>query len=84
VDTGLETNKGARLKNVLQHVKGTFHVTYGDGVGDVDIAELTAFHKSHGKLATITTYQPESQYGMVQFDNQGIVTGFDEKPRLKD
>jgi len=84
VDTGLETNKGARLRKVLQHVKGPFHVTYGDGVGNVDIPQLTAFHQSHGKVATLTTYQPESQYGIVQFDGSGIVTGFEEKPRLRD
>ena len=84
-DTGLETNKGARLAKVLKHLEGeAFHLTYGDGLGDVDIKDLTAFHKSHGKLATLTTYQPYSQYGMVQIDNDGQVLGFEEKPRLRD
>lgn len=84
-DTGLDTNKGGRLTRVLEHVRGqTFHVTYGDGLGDVDLHELVKFHRSHGKLATITVYQPFSQYGIVQVDDSGLVTGFEEKPRLED
>jgi glucose-1-phosphate cytidylyltransferase len=85
VDTGLETNKGSRLKHVLSHTNGqAFHVTYGDGVGDVNINSLQEFHRSHGKLATITGYQPLSQYGIVQFDSESVVTGFEEKPLLDD
>jgi glucose-1-phosphate cytidylyltransferase len=85
VDTGLETNKGSRLRHVLGHTNGQpFHVTYGDGVGNVNINELQKFHQAHGKLATITTYQPLSQYGIVQFGEDGVVTGFEEKPLLDD
>lgn len=85
VNTGLDTNKGGRLKRVLEHTKGQpFHLTYGDGLGNVDIPALEAFHRAHGKLATVTTYQPLSQYGIIQFDEHGLVTGFEEKPRLSD
>lgn len=85
VDTGLETNKGSRLKRVLQHLEGqSYHVTYGDGLGDVNLRALEDFHRAHGKLATVTTYRPFSQYGIIQFDEKGNVTGFEEKPRLDD
>lgn len=85
VDTGLDTNKGGRLKRALKHVnEQPFHVTYGDGLGNVDIPALEAFHRAHGKLATVTAYQPLSQYGIMQFDADGLVTGFEEKPRLSD
>ena len=60
----------------------SFFVTYGDGVGDVDIDALLAFHRSHRRLATITGVQPRSQYGLVEADQAGQVAGFDEKPRL--
>ena len=84
-DTGLETNKGARVAKVLKYLDGEpFHLTYGDGLGDIDINALVAFHRSHGRLATLTGYQPYSQYGVVQMDGDGLVTGFEEKPRLTD
>lgn len=84
-DTGLETNKGARIKKVLKYLDGErFSLTYGDGVGDLDLDALLAFHESHGRLATVTGYQPFSQYGVMQIDNQGYVTGLEEKPLLPD
>jgi glucose-1-phosphate cytidylyltransferase len=84
-DTGLETNKGARLAQVLPYLSGQrFHLTYGDGIGDLDIQQLTDFHLAHGKLATITVYQPPSQYGIVQVGHDGLVLGFEEKPILAD
>ncbi len=84
-DTGLDTNKGARVARVLRYLGGEiFHLTYGDGVGDIDIGALVSFHQSHGKLATMTIYQPRSQYGIVQIQDDGLVTGFEEKPRLND
>ncbi len=84
-DTGLETNKGARVARILPYLDGQpFHLTYGDGLADIDLQALTAFHRSHGKLATLTAYQPYSQYGIVQIDKDGLVTGFEEKPRLSD
>lgn len=83
-DTGLDTNKGARVTRVLQYLDDgePFHLTYGDGVSDIDIRELTRFHKSHGKLMTVTGYQPFNQYGILELDDDGLVTGFEEKPRL--
>ncbi len=85
VDTGLETNKGGRLARVMQHLEShPFHITYGDGLGDIDLMALVDFHRAHGKLATITAYQPYSQYGILQTDHTGLVTGLEEKPRLSD
>ncbi len=84
-DTGLDTNKGARLARVLPYLNGdTFHLTYGDGLGNIDIEALIAFHRAHGKLMTVTGYQPYSQYGIVQVDETGLITGFEEKPRLSE
>jgi glucose-1-phosphate cytidylyltransferase len=84
-DTGLETNKGARVAKVLKYLNGEpFHLTYGDGLGDINIRELTNFHRQHGKLVTLTGYQPFSQYGVIQVQEDGLVTGFEEKPRLRD
>ncbi|NDJ54207.1 MAG: NTP transferase domain-containing protein [Chloroflexi bacterium] len=84
-DTGLETNKGGRLARVIKYLEGeVFHLTYGDGLGDIDLTGLVAFHKSHGKIATVTGYQPYSQYGILNLSEAGEVTGFQEKPRLLD
>jgi len=83
-DTGLETNTGGRVKHVESYVKGdTFLVTYGDGLADVDIARLIAFHKSHGKLATVTTVQPASRFGITVLDENSRVTNFSEKPKVE-
>src|SRR5574341_1789556 len=85
LDTGLDTNKGGRLVRAMQHLKGQpFHVTYGDGLGDIDLSALLTFHRAHSKIATVTAYQPYSQYGIMQIDSTGLVTGFEEKPRLAD
>ena len=82
-DTGLRTNKAARIRRVAEYLgDGSFFVTYGDGVGNVDIAALLAFHRQHGKLATITGAQPFSQYGLVEAEADGSVKRLDEKPRL--
>ena len=83
-DTGVEVNTGGRVKRVEQHVKGdTFMVTYGDGLSNVDIKKLLAFHQSHGKLATVTTVQPVSRFGITQIDDQSRVTSFSEKPKVE-
>ena len=82
-DTGLRTNKGARIRRVAEYLgEDTFFVTYGDGLGDVDINALLAFHRGHGKLATITGVRPFSQYGLVDVTDDGRVTGVYEKARL--
>ena len=82
VDTGDETLTGGRLKRVADYVKDedAFCFTYGDGVADVDIRALIAFHRQHGKRATVTAVQPPGRYGAL--DMQGTtVKGFVEKPK---
>lgn len=73
---------GGRLKRVAGYLQGeeAFCFTYGDGVSDVDIAASIAFHRSHGKLATVTAVQPPGRYGALQLDG-AAVQGFTEKPR---
>jgi glucose-1-phosphate cytidylyltransferase len=82
IDTGEETLTGGRLKRVAPYLEGeeSFCFTYGDGLSDVNISEEVAFHKSHGKLATITAVQPPGRYGALEIDS-GHVKGFTEKPR---
>ncbi len=82
VDTGDTTQTGGRLKRVKEYVKNedSFCFTYGDGVSDIDISELIQFHRSHGKLATVTAVSPPGRYGALERDND-LVTGFSEKPR---
>ena len=82
-DTG-DAEKGSRIYRVAQYIDSdTFFVTYGDGVGDLDIDALLAFHREHGRLATVTGVHPRSQYGIVQVDGGGQVTGFIQKPQLE-
>lgn len=85
VDTGSETETGERLRRAAQHVDGDrFFATYADGVGDVDLAELVAFHDRRSALATVTTVPLPSQYGTLETDGYGRVQMFREKPRLPD
>ena len=80
-DTGINTLKGARLKRIETYIKGdTFLCTYGDGLSDVNIHELLAFHKSHGKIATITGVHPSPRFGEIHHVN-GLVQAFSEKPQ---
>ena len=82
VDTGDSTLTGGRLKRVADYVRGeeSFCFTYGDGVSDIDITAEIAFHKHHGKLATVTAVQPPGRYGALQISDQQV-KGFTEKPR---
>ncbi len=82
VDTGEDTLTGGRLKRVAAYLKDeeAFCYTYGDGVSDVDISASIAFHKAHGKLATITAVQPPGRYGALALSGMKV-TGFTEKPR---
>lgn len=83
-DTGLHTEKGSRIYRVARYIGAdTFFVTYGDGVGDVDIDALLAFHRQHGRLATVTGVRPPSPYGILQVNNTGRVDGFTQKPQLE-
>ena len=80
VDTGTETQTGGRLKRIRQYVgEEPFFFTYGDGVADIDVAGQLAFHRSHGKWATVTAIQPPGRYGALQLADT-LVTGFQEKP----
>lgn len=81
VDTGEKTMTGGRLKRVRSYLdKEDFCLTYGDGVGDVNITELIKFHKQQGSLATLTAVQPPGRFGALNIDKKKV-TGFDEKPR---
>lgn len=82
LDTGINTMTGGRVKRAQSFVGNKpFMLTYGDGVGDIDILELVKFHKSHGKAMTITTAQPEGRFGALQIRNDNCVTNFLEKPK---
>lgn len=79
VDTGLNTMTGGRLKRVKDFIGDeTFFMTYGDGVSNVDILKTLAFHKSHGKMATITAVQPEGRFGYIDLDREKV-NSFREK-----
>jgi glucose-1-phosphate cytidylyltransferase len=81
IDTGEETMTGGRLKRVADFLKNDdcFCMTYGDGIGDVDIGGLINFHKEHGKLATLTATQPPGRFGALSLDGSSI-KAFEEKP----
>ena len=82
VDTGMETMTGGRVKRVREYLDDSpFLLTYGDGVGDVDIKGLVDFHRSHGKLATLTTTQPSGKFGALGLAEGDQVQSFLEKPR---
>lgn len=82
VDTGVSTKTAGRLKRVQKYLDGKdFMLTYGDGVADVDLHELLAFHQSHGKIATVTAIQPEARFGGMELNSAGLVETFKEKPK---
>ena len=82
VDTGDETMTGGRLRRVREHVQDdTFCFTYGDGLSNVNVAELIDFHRVQKVLATMTVVQPEGRFGSVSIEDGGAVTAFKEKPR---
>jgi glucose-1-phosphate cytidylyltransferase len=82
-DTGLSTMTGARVKRAARYLdQGPFIVTYGDGLSDVDVGELLRFHKSHGKLATVTSVRPQSRFGILDLEAGGAVRSFAEKPEI--
>jgi glucose-1-phosphate cytidylyltransferase len=82
VDTGLHTQTGGRVKRLGEWIGegDTFLLTYGDGVADVDIRALLAFHRSHGKLATVTTVRPPARFGGIVFERDRVAE-FTEKPQ---
>jgi len=83
--TGVDTPHGERVLKIKNYVKGDlFMVTYGDGVADIDISKLVEFHKQKGKMATITGIHPVSRWGLINADENGLITKLDQKPALYD
>ncbi|MGA3235064.1 MAG: glucose-1-phosphate cytidylyltransferase [Bryobacteraceae bacterium] len=81
-DTGLNCMTGGRIRKIEKYVDGeTFLLTYGDGVCNVNIRDLVEFHKSHGKIATVTTIPPISRFGMLELAAEDRVQRFTEKPK---
>lgn len=82
VDTGLNTMTASRIKRAEKYIgEDTFMLTYGDGVSDINIAELLKFHSSHGKLITMTSAQPDGRFGALVINEENQVTEFKEKPK---
>lgn len=82
VNTGLDTMTGGRVKRIKDYIGNeTFMLTYGDGVSNVDLPKLLAFHKNHGKAATLTAIQPGGRFGALEITENNSVTGFKEKPK---
>ncbi|AFM01823.1 glucose-1-phosphate cytidylyltransferase [Desulfitobacterium dehalogenans ATCC 51507] len=80
-NTGIDTMTGGRIKRIKKYIGDeTFMLTYGDGVADINVHELLAFHKSHGKLATVTAVQPSGRYGVLGLNDDATVLEFVEKP----
>lgn len=83
VDTGENTPTGGRVRRASRYVDGdVFLMTYGDGVADIDVRALLAYHRRHGRLATVTGLKPVSRFGVLEADGEGRVSRFREKPRL--
>jgi glucose-1-phosphate cytidylyltransferase len=83
VGTGAETPTGGRVRRVREQLGAdTFCLTYADGVADIDLRALLAFHAEHGGAATITVVRPSNPWGVAELGEDGEVTGFKEKPRL--
>jgi glucose-1-phosphate cytidylyltransferase len=82
IETGQETATGGRIKRLAPHVgDGTFMLTWGDGVSNIDLDRLLAFHRSHGKLATLTAVRPPARFGHLELDGDRIGE-FSEKPQI--
>jgi glucose-1-phosphate cytidylyltransferase len=82
VDTGLDSLTGSRVLRATRHLgPGPVMVTYGDGVGNIDVRALLAFHRSHGRLATVTAVRPPGRFGELRIEDGGLVTEFEEKPQ---
>ena len=84
VDTGLHTKTGGRIKQMKNHIENeTFMMTYGDGIADIDIKKLLEFHRSHGKLVTMTAVRPSARFGELLLEGN-TVRRFEEKPQLEE
>lgn len=84
LDTGLDTPTGGRVARAADRLRGgTFCLTYADGVADIDLHALLAFHREHGRAATMTMVRPRSPWGVARLADGGRIAGFVEKPRLE-
>jgi glucose-1-phosphate cytidylyltransferase len=84
VDTGLHTMTGGRVKRMKEYIGNeTFMLTYGDGLSDININDLLAFHRSHGKMITMTAVRPQARFGELEIQ-EDFVLSFKEKPQLHD
>ncbi len=84
LDTGLDTPTGGRVARASEHLAGSrFCLTYADGVADIDLRSLTAFHEGHGGAATLTVVRPRNPWGVAELAGDGRVARFDEKPQLQ-
>ncbi len=82
IDTGLQTTTGGRIKRVRKYTQESpFLMTYGDGIGKIDIRGLVSFHRKHKKLATVTAVQPMGRFGSLDIDKTNKVHSFLEKPK---
>lgn len=82
IDTGVATKTAGRLQRIRKYVgEEEFMLTYGDGVSNIDLEALLAFHRSHGRLATVTAVQPEARFGGMELAADGLVKNFKEKPK---
>lgn len=84
VETGLDTQTGGRVKRLAPHLgEGTFMLTWGDGVADIDLVRLLDFHRSHGKLATMTAVRPPARFGHIELAGEAV-SEFSEKPQARE
>lgn len=85
VETGLTTQTGSRVARAAKYLDSdTFCLTYGDGLGNVDIGALVEYHRSHGRIGTVTGVRPPGRFGELQIDEEGAATEFNEKPQVTD
>ena len=82
-ETGLDSMTGARIKKIQKYIKPSesFHLTYGDGLGNININSLVNYHKKHGKTLTLTGVSPSGRFGEILTDGEGLITDFKEKPK---
>ena len=84
VDTGLKAMTGGRVKRLTRHLKNeTFMLTYGDGLADIDVNRLLDFHRSHGRMVTVTGVHPVARFGELNIEGERV-TAFQEKPQVRD
>ena len=81
IDTGINTMTGGRIKQAKDYIDGTFMLTYGDGVADINIKKLLDFHKTKNGLVTLTAVQPEGRFGALMVDSHSTILSFMEKPK---